>query len=257
MTEAADQSIIVPDWPLPAGVRFAFTTRKGGVSDPPRDSFNLAFHVGDDPARVAVNRHRLAQRLELPAEAAWLRQEHGVRVVRAEDCAGEAIPADASYTSETGLPCAILTADCLPVLFCDRAGTRVAAAHAGWRGLAAGVLHRTLDRMEVAPARLMAFLGPAISIDAFQVGPEVKSAFEDAALDGHHRQRVREQFRPSPAGGDRLQADLYGLATAELHALGVGQVFGGDFCTFSDRERFYSYRRDGDTGRMASLIWIE
>lgn len=254
---ATGQSIIAPDWPLPAGVGLAFTTRQGGVSDPPWDSFNLAFHVGDDPARVAVNRRRLSERLALPAEPAWLRQEHGVEVVRAEDSTGEADTADASYTAEVGLPCAILTADCLPVLFCDRAATRVAAAHAGWRGLAAGILRRTLDRLDVAPARIMAFLGPAISLNAFQVGPEVRAAFEDAALDGGHRQRVREQFRPSPAAGDRLQADLYGLATAELHALGVGQVFSGGFCTFSDRARFYSYRRDGDTGRMASLIWLK
>ena len=235
---------IVPDWPAPAGVRAAVTTRAGGVSLPPYDSLNLGTNTDDSPEAVAENRRLLRHALALPAEPAWLWQVHGVTVVRAERAPAEA---DASWTDRPGVVCAVLTADCLPVLFCDRAGEAVAAAHAGWRGLANGVLEATVAAMGCPPAELMAWLGPAIGPDAFEVGDEVRARFlaQDAACG--------DCFRPSPQG--RWLADLYALARRRLRTLGLERVYGGGFCTFHDRERFFSYRRDGRTGRMASLIW--
>jgi YfiH family protein len=237
-----------PDWPAPAPVRALCTTRAGGVSVGPYAGLNLADHVGDDPACVARNRAMLCERLALPASPLWLRQVHGCDVAAAgSDAPGCA--ADAAVARGRGKVCAVLTADCLPLLLCDRAGTRVAAVHAGWRGLVGGVIEACVTRLEVAPADLLVWLGPAIGPAAFEVGPEVRAAFLSADAG------AGQAFRPSPSG--RWLADLYRLARRRLDALGVGGVWGGGYCTATDRERFYSYRRDGTTGRMASLIWLD
>ncbi|MCC5860187.1 MAG: peptidoglycan editing factor PgeF [Ectothiorhodospiraceae bacterium] len=238
---------IVPDWPAPANVRAVSTTRHGGVSPPPYDSLNLADSVADAPEHVAENRRRLQQGTTMPGPPVWLRQVHGRRVVTAHAADG-LVEADAAWTDRPGLPCAVLTADCLPVLFCDRAGTRVAAAHAGWRGLAGGVLEATVDALQVEPSELLAWLGPAIGPDAFEVGDEVRDRF--LTLDPG----ATAAFRPSPQG--RWLADLYRLARRRLNGLGVKDVRGGGLCTHADPERFYSYRRDGETGRMATAIWL-
>lgn len=236
---------LIPDWPAPSPVRAVTTTRRGGCSRPPFDDFNLADHVGDAADTVAKNRAILRERLALPSEPAWLTQVHGRRVVEA----GGPARADAAFTCHAGVVCAVLTADCLPVLLCDRAGSCVAAAHAGWRGLAAGVLEATVAALPVATAELLAWLGPAIGPQAFAVGEDVRAAFVGPDPDS------AAAFRA--AGPGRWYADLYRLAGLRLRALGVGGVYGGGECTFHDRERFYSYRRDGTCGRMASLIWID
>lgn len=243
-----EQLFIFPDWPAPAQVRAVSTTRLGGVSLSPYDSLNLGAHVGDNPAAVAANRQRLRRLLGLPTEPAWLNQVHGNTVVAVERHADPAVEADAVYTGEPGRVCVVMTADCLPVLLCDRAGTGVAAIHAGWRGLRAGVIEAALARMACPPEQLLAWLGPAIGPKRFEVGEEVRQAFlsldrENAAC-----------FRPSITG--RWLADIYALARRQLHTLGVSAVYGGDWCTFTDSQRFFSYRRDGCTGRMASLIWL-
>ncbi|MDG4550150.1 MAG: peptidoglycan editing factor PgeF [Candidatus Contendobacter sp.] len=247
MSELQAEHLIFPDWPAPARVRAASTIRHGGVSSSPYDSLNLADHVGDDPARVAENRRRLVAVAGYPAEPAWLQQVHGKGVVAAETVRAP-VAADAAWTREPGRPCVVMTADCLPVLLCDRAGTVVAAAHAGWRGLAGGVIAATVARMDAPPTELLAWLGPAIGPDAFEVGAEVRAAF--LALDAGNV----ACFRPSPAG--RWLADLYELARRQLQGLGVSVVYGGEFCTFGEAERFFSYRRESRTGRMATLIWL-
>ncbi len=232
-----------PDWDLPAGVGAAVSTRLNGCSAAPWDRNNLAFHVGDNPQHVATNRHALLTSLPDVRAIQWLQQVHSADVVRA--CSGSVtLTADAVYSSDRGLACAVMTADCLPVLFCDDAGTQVAAAHAGWRGLADGVLLNTLATF-ADPAAVRVYLGPAIGPQAFEVGPEVAQSFPwaDAA---HFRQ----------GRGDRLFADLYGLAREQLERAGVRQIAGGNLCTYAQSELFYSYRRDGQTGRMASLIWL-
>ena len=248
MPELLTDSLIFPDWPAPARVRAVSTTRWGGVSPPPYDSLNLAEHVEDDPACVAENRRRLAVAVGLSAEPAWLHQVHGSVVVAAETVAAP-VTADAAWTRASGRACVVMTADCLPVLLCDRAGTVVAAAHAGWRGLAGGVIAATVAAMPVPPAKLLAWLGPAIGPEAFEVGDEVRAAF--LALDAGNA----ACFRPSPAG--RWLADIYELARQQLHGLGVAAVYGGEFCTFNDPARFFSYRREYRTGRMATLIGLE
>lgn len=235
---------LVPDWPASARVNACVTTRVGGVSQPPFDSFNLGDHVEDDPHSVCVNRQRL--QAAIGCAPAWLRQVHGVQVAAAD--AGQILEADASYSVEVGVACAVLTADCLPVLFCDRAGTRVAAAHAGWRGLAGGVLEATVQAMALPAEQLMAWLGPAIGPKAFEVGAEVREAFVAT-----HPQ-ADAAFVPSLNDG-RFMADLYALARIRLAACGVTAVYGGGFCTLSD-PCFYSYRRAARTGRFASLIWL-
>lgn len=241
------ESLLFPDWPAPASVRAASTTRRGGVSRPPHDTFNIGHHPGDDPACVEENRRRLAAALDLPAEPAWLRQVHGAGVVRAESVT-EPVEADASHARTPGAVCVVMTADCLPVLLCDRQGTRVAAAHAGWRGLVRGVIPATVQALEADPAELLVWLGPAIGPAVFEVGPEVRAAFLDLDADN------AECFQPSPAG--RWLADIYGLARRQLAALGVTAVYGGGRCTLTEQDWFFSYRRDGSSGRMASLIWL-
>ncbi|MCG6940798.1 MAG: peptidoglycan editing factor PgeF [Thiohalocapsa sp.] len=244
--------LILPDWPAPANVRACTSTRRGGVSGGPFASLNLAAHVGDDAAAVAANRRRLRAVLDLPAEPLWLSQVHGCEAVSADRgpaaARGEPPVADAAVSRAPGRVCAVLTADCLPLLLCDRAGTTCAAVHAGWRGLHRGVIEATLARLGVPGSELLAWLGPAIGPARFEVGPEVRAAFlqQDAA--------AASAFRAG--AGDRWLADLYALARLRLSAAGVSAVSGGDLCTLSDRERFFSYRRDGRTGRMATLIWL-
>lgn len=239
--------LLQPAWPAPASVRAVSTTRKGGVSSGPWAGLNLACHVGDDPADVEANRRLLANQLDLPKPPAWLTQVHGNRLCELP-LAESACEADAATTSSAGEVCVVMTADCLPVLLTDRAGSRVAAVHAGWRGLAGGALEAGVSAFDT-PQQVLAWLGPAIGPAAFEVGDEVREAF--LRVD---RQNQRG-FKPSRPG--HWLADLYRLARWRLEALGVSAVFGGDCCTFSDAERFYSFRRDGTTGRMASLIWIE
>ncbi len=240
---------IEPDWPAPARVRALCATRVGGVSTGTYFSLNLAEHVGDDPDSVGRNRALLRERLGLPAEPHWLQQVHGCAVVQTDE-ARRGCEADASVSFHPGEVCAVMTADCLPLLLCDRAGTRVAAVHAGWRGLAGGVIEAAVEKIGARPNDLLCWLGPAIGPDAFEVGPEVRARFlELGGVD------TKAAFRPSPGG--KWLADLYALATERLNALGADQVWGGGLCTYSDPNRFFSYRRDGTTGRMASLIWID
>jgi len=240
--------LLQPDWPAPAAIKACSTLRAGGVSTGVWAGLNLASHTQDDPAAVERNRELLRRQLQLPAEPGWLEQVHGTAVVALPAAGPAAVPiADASFSLEPNTVCAVLTADCLPVLFCDRAGRWIAAAHAGWRGLCAGVLEATVATAPSHPAELFAWLGPAIGPLAFEVGPDVRAAFLEKDPG------AAEAF--VAGDGDRWLADLYQLARRRLQALGVTAIYGGNYCTFSDPERFYSYRRDGQTGRQASLIW--
>ncbi|MFG0670686.1 peptidoglycan editing factor PgeF [Pseudomonas fulva] len=238
------QSLLTPDWPAPASVRACVTTRQGGVSLPPFDTFNLGDHVGDEPAAVAQNRLRLSGEFDI--QPAWLKQVHGLAVADADP--SRVVEADASWTNRPGIACTVMTADCLPVLFCDQAGTQVAAAHAGWRGLAGGVLEATLDRLNVPPAQVLVWLGPAIGPQAFEVGLEVRDAF--TAVHPEAARAFVDGERPG-----KLMADIYALARIRLAARGVTAVYGGGLCTVSD-ERFFSYRRTPQGGRFASLVWL-
>ena len=233
------------DWPV-EGVIAGTTERAGGASCGSFSSLNLGAHVDDDPAAVRHNRSRLRAELSLPDEPVWLNQSHSARVVHSID--NQLSPdADALVTRRADTVCAILTADCLPVLFSSRDGSAVGAAHAGWRGLLAGILENTVAALGVPPQHLCAWLGPAISKQAFEVGDEVRDAFLAAAA------AADEHFTLNPAG--RWQADLYGLARQRLLSVGVSAIFGGNGCTYGESDRFFSYRRDGACGRMASLIW--
>ncbi|MBL1260900.1 MAG: peptidoglycan editing factor PgeF [Thiotrichaceae bacterium] len=237
---------IVPDWPAPAHVRAASSLRCGGSSVGEYAGLNLGDHVADDLVAVAANRTRLQQALALPASPTWLTQIHGVDCVDAAN-SPIGIEADASFTSQTGIVSTVLSADCLPVLLCDQRGTSVAALHAGWRGLADGVIESTIAALG-EPRTLMAWLGPAIGPQQFEVGAEVHAAFvaRDAA--------AADAFVPVRDG--HWHADLYQLARLILRKQGVSAIYGGQWCTVSSPEYFYSYRRDGVTGRMATLIWM-
>lgn len=238
---------ITPDWPVPAHVRVLSTLRAGGVSKGPYASLNLAAHVGDRDDAVAANRLLLREAAHLPAEPWWLEQVHGTEVVLHEGAAAPA-RADAAVAFQPGRVCAVMTADCLPVVLADRRGTRVATAHAGWRGLAAGVLEATIAALAAPAGDLHAWLGPAIGPAAFEVGAEVRAAFLERLPD------CGECFTVNPRG--RLQADLYELARRVLGAAGVAAVHGGGWCTHQDAARFFSFRRDGVTGRQATLAWL-
>ncbi|MGD9983118.1 MAG: peptidoglycan editing factor PgeF [Porticoccaceae bacterium] len=244
------ESILRPGWPAPSRVRAACTTRIGGHSQGPWASFNLGERVGDAPAAVAANRAQLARELALPGAPQWLHQVHGTDLVAAADDGLER-RGDASWTRRPGVVCAVQSADCLPILLCDRDGTCVAALHGGWRGLAAGIIPRTLAALALPPGRWLAWLGPAICGSCYEVGEEVRAAFSaDTAV-------VRRGFRPAARKGHWC-ADLAAIARAQLTASGVPEtaIFGGDLCTRENSGRFYSYRRDGTTGRMAALIWL-
>lgn len=239
---------LTPEWPAPPGVRAAFTLRTGGVSAAPYAALNLGMHVGDVPAAVAENRRRLHAALDLPADPAWLEQVHGSQVLEHGGTALTGTPAaDALVTRVPGVVAAVQVADCLPVLLAARDGSVVAAAHAGWRGLAAGILAATVARAGVPAGQLLAWLGPAIGAAHFEVGGEVRAAF--LAHDG----RAAEAFAPNARG--RWQCDLRLLARQRLAQAGVTAVFGEEWCTYAERTRFFSYRRDGQCGRMAALIW--
>jgi polyphenol oxidase len=239
---------LTADWPVPAGVVAGTTLRIGGASEGLYASLNLGAHVGDDPDAVRTNRRRFVEACRLPREPPWLRQVHGTRVMAAHSAA-PAQPADAIVANRPGAVCAVLTADCLPVVFASSSGTEIAVAHAGWRGLSAGVLEATVAALAAPPRELLAWLGPAISQAAFEVGDEVREVFvqtdPDAAV--HFRRNDRA----------RWQADLYGLARFRLERCGVTRVFGGDRCTFGEPDAFFSYRRDGQCGRMATFAYLK
>ncbi len=235
--------VVKADWPAPANVQAFTTTKMGGFSKDAWSSMNLGQRCGDKPAAVQRNREKLVS--QLPAAPKWLQQVHGRRVLTHSLVGSETPKADAMVSFSPGQVCAILTADCLPVLFCNRAGNRIAAAHAGWRGLAQGVLQAAAKQMDEAPGEIMAWLGPAIGPKVYQVGEDVRQAFA---------QEHGIYFRKN---GDRWSLDLCGVARRMLTQLGIAAVYGGHFCTFSDSERFFSFRRDGVTGRMASVIWLE
>lgn len=242
------RELLIPDWPAPANIRAVTTTRQGGVSHAPYATLNLGFHTADDPENVAANCRRLQARLGLAEAPFWLKQVHGNDVVRAQKVSSEPPVADAVWSDVPGLACVVLTADCLPILLCDSEGTRIAAVHGGWRSLAANIIEHTIAAMGIAASDLVAWLGPAIGPAAFEVGPEVRGMFVE---------RWPETAAAFRAGeGDRWFCDIYSIARTQLRACGVGQIFGGGFCTVADPDRFYSYRRDGETGRMASLIWL-
>ena len=250
MNSAAAQTIaLAPEWPAPGNVRAAFTLRSGGVSAPPYDTLNVGAHVGDDIDRVRENRTRVRGLLQLPGEPAWLEQVHGTEVVEVSAAnSSTAAPADAVIARERGAVAVIQVADCLPVLFSSADGAVVAASHAGWRGLAAGVLEATVARLGSDPQRLLAWIGPGIGTAHFEVGAEVRTAFMT------HDSTAAQAFSSNRRG--RWQCDLVQLTRQRLKRIGVTAVFGGQWCTYTDRSRFFSFRRDGRCGRMAALIWL-
>lgn len=240
-----------PEWDAPPRVRVVSTLRTGGVSKGEYAQLNLANHVGDDLQAVRENRARLSAAAGLPGAPLWLDQVHGTTVAEHPGALAEGITppqADAAVTFASGRVCSVMTADCLPVVLTDRAGSRVGVAHAGWRGLAGGVLEATVQALRVHPDQLLAWLGPAISQTAFEVGPEVRAAFVARSVAN------ADAFVVNAAG--RYQADLYALARNALGAAGVRYISGGGVCTSSDSQRFFSFRRDGRTGRMATLAWL-
>jgi len=236
---------IIPDWPAPEHVRAYSTTREGGISQGAWASLNLATHVKDDPNHVAENRRRLSEALVIPNEPYWLEQVHGTEVIRPELKTTQC--ADAAFTQQLATPCVVMTADCLPVLFCDERGATVAAAHAGWRGLAAGVLEETL-KCFADPCKVMAWMGPAIGPKHFEVGDEVRETFVQ------QYSQAESAFVESRPG--HWMADIFQLAQQRLSAAGVSHIYGGGICTYADADHFYSFRRESVTGRMASLIWL-
>jgi hypothetical protein len=237
---------IIPDWPAPKNVRALTTTRNHPHATPDGRTFNLADHVGDDPDRVRQNREALNRLLELPTSPAWLQQVHGREVLELHQPLMQSLPADASFTGTKGLVCVVLTADCLPLLLCDEAGSIVAAVHAGWRGLQQNIIAATIQRMGIKPANLIAWLGPAISAPAYEVDEEVYRQFTG--------QNPDDAFQPTRPGHWNL--DVYAIARQQLRAAGVIRVFGAEYCTYKQNELFFSYRRETQTGRMASLIWL-
>tara|TARA_R110002050_G_scaffold9504_1_gene32898 strand:- start:40096 stop:40839 length:744 start_codon:yes stop_codon:yes gene_type:complete len=240
-------SLIFPDWPAPKTIKALSTTRQGGFSLPPYDGFNLGTHVGDNPNTVIKNRDYLIDIAQLPESPRWLNQIHGTRVINSHDWQFN-IDADAIVSEEKDQLCTIMTADCLPLLLCNKQGTAVAAIHAGWRGLAAGIIEKTIAELRCAPQDILVWLGPAIGPNQFEVGHDVYQTFT------HYSAEARQAFQQTDA--THYLADIYFLARQRLSALGIHAVFGGDLCTASDQHHFFSYRRDDITGRMASMIWI-
>lgn len=244
----SELQLITPDWEVPPQVVAFVTSRKGGVSENEFASLNLGQHVGDNTERVSRNRAIVQEAFPEVSGWQWLDQIHSNSVHSVNEVCDE-LQGDGLVTSQTGLACCVMTADCLPLFLASSAGDEVAIAHGGWRGLASGIVHATIDTMRTAPADLCAYLGPAIGPDHFEVGPEVREAFlrvdSSAGMDS--------LFRPM---GGKYFADLFGIARLQLAAAGVTRVSGGDHCTFGDADNFYSYRRDGQTGRMLNAIFI-
>lgn len=240
--------LIEADWPAPAKVRAGTTTRSGGVSLGGFESLNLADHVQDDPQAVAENRQRLVDQLRLPGEPFWLTQVHGCQIALG-DQDRRGCQADGAYTKSSSKVCVVLTADCLPLLLTDIDGREVCAVHAGWRGLASGIIEQAVAKMSAPAESMLVWLGPAIGPAAFEVGDEVRDVFVKQAAEDS------SAFITGRPG--HWWADIYQLARLRLQRMGVGFISGGDYCTVADCERFFSYRRDGMTGRMASLIWLE
>lgn len=252
----SDSHFIYPVWPAPIGVKALCTTRLGGVSLPPFDGFNLATHVGDDLNAVLANRQQLVNRAGLSSQPVWLNQQHTTELVCLDDFSAEDNPliADASWTQEPGRVAVVLTADCLPILITNLAGTLVCAIHAGWKGLASGIVRQSVEALPESPERLMAWIGPAIGAQSFEVGEEVRAVFVATS------ELNLGFFKPLSADSHlhkKYLADLPGLVKYELNQLGVSMVYGGDLCTYRDESQFFSYRRSGQTGRIASLIWLE
>ncbi|OGI67110.1 MAG: hypothetical protein A2W18_03095 [Candidatus Muproteobacteria bacterium RBG_16_60_9] len=237
-----------PDWPAPSSVRAVTTVRHGGQSQGKYASFNLGAHVGDDPAHVAENRARLRAAAALPADPVWLTQVHGIDVVDVATVKSD-IQADGAYANLPGRVCAVLTADCLPIFLCNRQGSEVALLHGGWRGLASGIVEAGLRVFRSSADELIAWFGPAIGARAYEVGDDVRDVFVQ------HDAQAASAFTASKPG--KWQMDIYGLARQRLVAQGVGAIYGGEYCTATQADLFFSYRRNGVTGRMASLIWLE
>ena len=237
-----------PDWPAPANVCATSTTRRGGVSTGAYASFNLAGHVGDDQARVMENRGRLRAEFQLPADPVWLNQVHGASVIDAATVPVD-VEADGAHASRKHVVCAVLTADCLPIFICNRQGTEVGLLHAGWRGLASGIVEAGLRALRTPVEELMVWFGPAIGAQAYEVGDEVRDAF--VVTDS----QAAAAFTAGTPG--KWYMDIYGIARLRLRAHGVRSIYGGEWCTATQGDLFFSYRRDGVTGRMASLIWLE
>lgn len=241
--------IIQPTWAAPANIRAFTTQRAGGVSQPPFESLNLGDHVGDDPLKVQQNRQRLTEQGGLPHFPVFLTQTHSTKVLRLPLESGADLNADAVYSQQANQVCLVMTADCLPVLFCSRNGQEIAAAHAGWRGLCDGMLEATVAEFACDPSEIMAWLGPAIGPQAFQVGQEVIDQF--CAVDPN----AHLAFVPDPQASGKFFGNLYQIARQRLNKLGIFEISGGDYCTYTEAEKFFSYRRDAQTGRMATLIW--
>lgn len=244
---------IIPDWPAPGNVKALFTTRHGGVSNGRNGNYaslNLGAHVNDDLADVKTNRAIL--RRHLPAEPKWLQQVHGISSIWIEHTTAATPQGDAALSTRQGTVCAVMVADCLPVFLCDAAGTTVGIVHAGWRGLAGGIVEQSVAAMQVENSKLMAWLGPAIGPDHFEVGAEVYEAFVQ-----HDEQAVQAFKQQDNVHEKKWLADIFVLARQRLTSVGISEIYGGGICTFSDPARFFSYRRDGETGRMAALIWLE
>ena len=241
---------IYPDWQAPKNIKALMTVRTGGVSLPPFDSFNLGDHVCDDPKAVQQNRSLLVDKFDLPHPPLFLTQTHSTKVIELP-FTGSNVEADAVYTQQANQVCLVMTADCLPVLFFNKEGTEVAAAHAGWRGLCDGILEETVAKFKCPTSDIIAWLGPAIGPTAFQVGEEIIEQF--CAFDSN----AKLAFTPDLTTSGKFLGNLYQLATQRLNKLGITEISGGGHCTYTEQDKFFSYRRDKKTGRMASLIWIE
>lgn len=250
-----DINIITPEWPAPAQVKSAISTRQGGVSQAPYDSLNLATHVGDKAEDVARNRELLKAALQLDNEPVWLNQTHSDKVVDASVyVAGD--EADACYTSVANKPCAVLTADCLPILVCNKQGTWVQAIHAGWQGIGRRIIEASILAYPGQKTDLMAYLGPAIGEESFEVRSDVVEACTADLTSAQKKIFIKKCFKPIEGKDGYFLGNLYELGRQRLHKCGVQAVFGGNFCTYKDSNRFFSYRRDKECGRMASLIWL-
>ncbi len=248
LTLKMPESYFTPDWPAPIKVKSLSTTRIGGVSTSPYSSLNLATHVGDNPIHVAHNRQKISSIAHLPEQPRWLEQTHGTRVLESHEWQLN-INADAMYSCQPQHVCTVMTADCLPVLVCNKQGTYVAAIHAGWRGLADGIIEKTIQTYQGNNDDLLIWLGPAIGAQQFEVGHDVLDYFTQQGFD------TSQSFIPSTKG--HYLADIYGLARQHIARSGVENIYGGDLCTVSEPNEFFSYRREGITGRMASMIWID